>query len=180
MGILSWFKKDKKKGKGMGAASSTASALETAAVAAAFAEAGEHEHARAVLQQPPIPQKLLVVSQDDHFSNLLINYALDMAKRLDCELIAVNVTDAPRSLPEPERARAIEIFEEMAKKNAEILNEMAARKGVKVNHRVEIGDPERVVERLHANIPGIRCVVAEPEEKVEGYDEEIIPVYCFA
>ncbi len=178
MGFLSWFKKDGKNSDVE--VNSTGNALENAAVAAAFAEAGEHEHARSVLKQEAVPQKIMVLSTEDNFSNMLINYALDMAKRLDCELVAVNVTDVPRSLPGDERQRAIELFEQAAKKNSESLIRKAESEGVKLTHMVETGDAEKVADRLHSSLPGIRCVVTEPEEAVEGYNEELIPVYCFA
>ncbi len=177
MGFLSWFKKDSEKDDIV--INAKDNAIESAAVEA-FAGAGEHEQARSIMARETVPQKIMMLSAEDHFSNMLINYVLDMAKRMGCEVVAVNVMGVPRSLPLKERKRAMKVFEETTRKNIENLTRMADSEGVKVTHMIEFGDPEKVADKLHASDPGIRCVVTEPEESNSEYNEELIPVYCFA
>lgn len=167
MGFLSWFKKGNKKDE-----VEIDTALGSAPVIAP-------QHTHSALTHTGSAQKIIMLSTEDHFSNILINYAFGMAKRLNCEVIAINVTEVPRSLPEREKGRAIAIFEEAAKKNSESLIKMADSEGIKITHLVKIGDPEKVADKLHASCPDIRCVVREPEKTDAEYVDELIPVYCF-
>ena len=170
MGFLSWFKRGSKKDEAE--INTLCNLPENATVTA-------HQHTHTALEHRGSAQKIIMLSTEDHFSNILINYAFGMAKRLDCEVIAINVTDVPRSLPEREKGRAIEMFEEAAKKSAEGLIKMADSEGIEITHLVKIGDPEKIADKLHASCPGIRCVVTEPEKTDTEYGDELIPVYCF-
>ena len=99
MALFNWFKKNKKDQK-VNVEEQKQTVFQDAAAAAAFAEAGEHETARTMVDKSQGNRKILVVGKEECFSDVLICYSLEMAKRLDFELMILNVTDAPLSLPE--------------------------------------------------------------------------------
>ncbi len=167
MGFLSWFRKGKKK--------EDLDACDVIENTATTVSPDRHLG----LTHPGPAQKIIMLTTEDHFSDMLINYAFGMAKRMGCDVIAINVTDVPRSLPEKEKGMAMEMFEDAAKKNAEGLSRIADSEGIKITHLVKIGEPEKIADRLHSSCPGIRCVVREPEQTDVKYGNELIPVYCF-
>lgn len=162
MGLFSWFSKDKKNQK-VKVEERKKNTLQDAAMAAAFAEAGEHETARSMLDQAADNRKILTIGRADNFSVELAEYSLGMAKRLGFEIVALNVTDAPLSLPAEKRAEAAELFRQDSIKNVSALKEMAEKSGVQFSHVVEIGQQDEVINTLHAKYPGMRYVLTEPD-----------------
>jgi hypothetical protein len=163
--LFNWFKKNKK-GQEVNIEEKEQTVFQDSAAAAAFAEAGEHTTARAMMDKTKGNRKILVVASGERFSNILINYSLDMAKRLDFELLTLNVTDAPLSLPEAKREEAITLFQNESKQNFEMLKEKAEQAGVSVNHVVEIGELDDVVHKLQTQFPGMRYVLTEPDSEM--------------
>jgi hypothetical protein len=153
--------------------------LQDAAAAAAFAEAGEHDTARRIMARAKAPRKILVIGREDYFSSILCEYALGMAKRLDFELVALNISTVPLSMPADRRAEAIALFQENARRNVVVLQEEAEKYGIVFTHLMEIGEQDTVVATLHARVPGLRYVLIEPDpqlvQKAKG--RVAIPVF---
>jgi len=164
VGIFSWFKK-KKKDEKVRVTKQRSNALQETAAAVAFAEAGEYETARRLAGQAA-ERKILAIGSDARFSSILATYSIDMAKRLECELVALNVTDAPLSLPPGKQEAAIDSFRKASEKNVTVLREMAEKDGIPFKHQVEIGHPDEVISKLHAIHPGMRYVLIEPDPEV--------------
>jgi len=177
MSLFGWFSKNKK--DQVKVAKSKTGVLEAAAAAAAFAEAGEHETARSIITPTKQTRKILVIGHEDGFSERLSDYALDMAKRLDFELMALNVTSVPLALSGDRREAATAAFIEGAQHNGAELKEKAAAKGIVFSHRVEIAPQEEVVEKLHREDSGLRYVLTEPDPEVvqKQKDRVAIPVF---
>jgi len=177
MALFGWFSKNKK--DRIQVTKSKTGMLQNAATAAAFAEAGEHETARCIITPIMKTRKILVIGHEDGFSEKLSSYALDMAKRLDFELMALNVTSAPLSLFGEEQDRAIAAFTEGAQRSGADLREKAAADNIVFTHRVEIGYQDEVVERLHSQDSGLRYVLTEPDQDVakKQADRVTIPVF---
>jgi hypothetical protein len=111
-------------------------------------------------------RKILVVGKEECFSDVLICYSLEMAKRLDFELMVLNVTDAPLSLPEAEKEEAITLFRNDSQQNFSSLQEQAEQASVPIIHLIEIGELDEVVHKLQTQCPGMRFVLTEPDPEV--------------
>ena len=131
-----------------------------------------------MMDQKNTPAKVLIV-QDGEYMPQVTDYALKMAGRLDCEIIALDVTDKPLQFSGDRRARESERFMEMARKNAAAFTGKAKGLGIKVKHIMDIGDPEEVMARVSAADAGIRYVLSKPEEGTVrvGQERAHVPVF---
>ena len=154
MALFNWFKKNKKDKK-VKVEEQKQAMFRDSAAAAAFAEAGEHETARAMIDKSKGNRNILVVASGVCFSEELFCYSVDMAKRLDFELLMLNVSDK-------EEAR----FLDKCQQNFTPLQERAQKAGVTMSHRVEIGELDDVVFKLKTQYPGMRYVLTEPDPEV--------------
>lgn len=181
MALFDWFKK-KKKNEEIQVSKQRQNMLQDAAAAAAFAEAGEHEVARSIIDKSKRKRTILVIGREDRFSEVLVEYSLNMAKRLGTELLALNVTDAPLSMPVAKREEATALFNNSSAENVTALLDQAAKDGVVVNHLVEIGEQDAVVEKLRAKYPGMRYVLIEPDPEVakKADGKVTVPVFDLA
>jgi len=181
MGLFDWFRKKKKTPK-ITTTEAEKNTLQNMAVAAAFAEAGEHDTARSIIDQEGQrpARKILAVGREDHFSDLLTDYSLDMARRLGVELIALNVTAAPLSLPSSRREETSQSFKESCIANAQQMVELAKSKNVSFTHLVEIGDPDEIIEQMQVKYAGVRYILTEPDPEVvkESNGKASIPVFA--
>lgn len=162
MGFFDWLKTNKKNDK-IQVADRRQSTFQDAAMAATFAEAGEHETARSMIDRSTKARKILVIGHGEHFSEMLVEYAVGMAKRLDFELVALNISDAPLSMAAGKKEEAISLFQANSKKNVAALQEQAASNKVSFIHLVEIGHQDEVIEKLHAQHSDMRYVLTEPD-----------------
>ena len=165
MALFNWFKKSKKDQE-VKVEEQKQTVFQDSAAAAAFAEAGEHETARSMVDKSEGNRKILVVGKEECFSDVLICYSLEMAKRLDFELMILNVTDAPLSLPEARKEEESARFLDDSQQNFIALQERAEQAGVSVKHLIEIGALDDVVHKLKTQFPGMRYVLTEPDPEV--------------
>lgn len=181
MALFGWFKKNKKNEK-VQVSKQRQNVLRDAAAAAAFAEAGEHEIARSIIDKPKGKRTILVIGCEDRFSEVLVEYSLSMAKRLGFELLALNVTDTPLSMPAAKREEATVLFNNSSAENVAVFQEQAAKNGVAVNHLVEVGEQDEIVEKLRAKYPGMRYVLIEPDPEVakKANGKVTVPVFDLA
>ena len=136
-----------------------------------FAEAGESEHAREVLQVQPESQeihKLLVVGQEGTFAQEMIDYALDMAKRMSYEIVALNT--APFScdtfkLFSSSRDQLCVDFQELSTKNAAIFQQEAAREGISFSHVIKFSEIDEAIESVCKEYGDVAFVVSESQEQ---------------
>ena len=183
MSLFNWFKQKKKLFKVV-KVSSKSSKLQDSAMAIAFAEAGEHETARRIVEkkQEPVTRKILAVAREDNFSTSLIEYSLNMANKLNAELVALNVTRIPLSLHGNAKEEMSKIFHDNSTKNIENFTESAKNSGVMLTHLVEIGVPDDVVENIYTKHSGIQYVLTEPDPEVtkQSDGKVAIPVFNLA
>ncbi len=132
------------------------------AVAAAFAEAGEHATASALAEGIGTSRKILVIGQGNTFSENLTHSAVNIARRFDCAILALNVTDAP--LARDERDAAAAAFARSCAANVGKLKEKAGQAGIAFIHLVEIGKKDDIVEKIHAGHPDILYILTEAEK----------------
>ena len=115
------------------------------------------------LAEQNLATKILTVQDGDH-SVALVDYAVKMAQKLDCEIIALDVSDKPLDYTDERRSREINRFQQRARRNAETLSLKAETIGVKCKHLVEIGNEEEIIKALSREDPGIRYVLFKPAQ----------------
>jgi len=178
MSLFGWFTKNKKN-KDVEVKKRKTSVLQDTAAAVAFAEAGEHGIARSMIEKRSEPRKILVIGREDRFSEKLIDYSVSMAERLGFEMIALNITAAPLSMPADKGKEAITLFHSNSVENVSVLEKQARDKGVAFTHLVEIGRQDEVVEKLHAKYPNMRYVLTEPDPELAQKTQGKISIPVF-
>ena len=178
MALLGWFKK--KKENDVRVSERKQNTLQDAAVAATFAEAGEHETARNIINDKKRGDgTILVVGREDSFSERLASYATDMAKRLNFDIMAVNISEAPLSVPEEKRDETIANFEETCITNNAFFNNTAAENDIPLYHLMLVGKQDEVIEKIHNLYPGMRYVLTEPDPKSARQSNENVSIPVF-
>lgn len=107
--------------------------------------------------------KILAV-QDGVHSQVLTDYAVKMAHKLDCEIVALDVSDEPLSFDGDRRQRETNRFYARANRSAETLQLKAEALGVKYRHIVRVGKQEEVIKALSSEDRSIRYVLTKPEQ----------------
>ncbi len=123
-----------------------------------------HDAIERMMAQKNATTKVLMVQDGDYLTQVT-DYAMKMAQRLDCEVIALDVTDIPLQFSGERKEREIARFQERAKHNSETFTREAEAKGVKVVHIMEVADPEESIARLSAEDAGIRYVLTKPDQE---------------
>ena len=172
MALFGWFVKTKKKQDGRAKKRGEKVPQDTGATAAS-AEGEEHEKtASSMTEKPAEPKKILVIGCEDCFSEKLADYSVSMAKRHGFEIVALNITAAPLSMPADKAQEAAALFLNHCMENVSALEKQAQDNGLGFIHLVEIGRVDEVVEKLHVKYPDMRYVLTEPDpeeaKKVRG------------
>jgi len=177
MGFTDWFRFGKKKNKDVNIKKIKEKSIDMGTMAAG----NSHQAAKTLammVDQKNAPTKVLMV-QDGDYMTQVTDYALKMAQRLDCEIIALDVTDRPLQFTGERRVRESNRFVDMATSNAEKFTIQAQAQGIKVEHIIEIQDPEDIIARVSDSDAGIRYVLSKPEaSNVRAEQERVhVPVY---
>ncbi|MFT5727462.1 MAG: hypothetical protein ACI8PB_001597 [Desulforhopalus sp.] len=177
MGFADWFTFGKKKNKDVNVQKIKRKSIDPGSMAAGNGNQAANVIAMMV-DQTNSPTKVLMVQDGDHISQVT-DYALKMAQRLDCEIIALDVTDKPLQFTGERRARETDRFTDLATSNAEKFTIQARAQGIKVEHIMEISDPEEVIARVSCADAGIRYVLSKPEDGTIRSDQERAHVPVF-
>ena len=177
MGFANWFTLGMKKNKDVNVEKIKTKSIDIGAMAAGSPAEAAGSLAR-MLYQKNAPTKVLMV-QDGEYMQQVTDYALKMAQRLDCEIIALDVTDRPLQFSGDRRTRETDRFMDMARHNSKIFASLAQARGIKVEHKMDIGVPEEVIARVSAEDVGIRYVLSKPEENAARADQERVHVPVF-
>ncbi len=135
-----------------------------------FAEANQHELISWPQEVKPIEEKqykLLVVASDNSFSSEMVDYALDMAKRMSYEILALST--APLSnktikLFASSQNQLCDEFKEMAQENIIKFKTMAQEMGLEFSHEIKFRDTDQAIEEVVREHGNIDFVVAEHEK----------------
>jgi len=177
MGFIDWLRLGRKKNQDV-----NITKIKKKSVAIGEMAAGNQTASSAALEQMMAQKnattKILMVQDGDYLLQVT-EYALKMAQRLDCEIIALDVTDAPLQFSGERRIRETSRFQERARKSVENFALQAESQGVNMEHIMEIADPEEVVARLSAEDVGIRYVLTKPDQESIRANQERpqVPVY---
>lgn len=161
---------------------SVANRLERYAEAVALAEAGMHDAAQEIIrreiQQRP---KILVIGNEDGFSQPLVDYAVGFAKRMAYEIVALNCVATGRedaNMSSPYQKKLFKEFEQRATRGVEPLARRAAEKGVPFQHVVKLGSPAHCIEQVADEVSRLMFVLTVPETTSQAALETNIPVFC--
>lgn len=147
-------------------------------MAISFAEAGAPEEALEVLGQRG-KRKILVLGQEETFTEPVMEYATSLAERLGYELLALSVGPVPsgRSLPAFGQHRQEE-FRRQAAAAAAVLAQKAAPRNIHCTHVVKFGDVARAVEEINREYRRIELVITDSRVKREELHSRVnLPVF---
>ena len=111
--------------------------------------------------------KLLVVGREGIFSNEVIDYAIDMARRMSFEIVALN--SAPLScdsfdLLSASRKKLCQEFQSIAEKNAAAFRQIADANGVAFSHVVKFDNPDQAMASVQKEVGNIEFVISEAQQ----------------
>jgi len=146
-------------------------------MAVAFAEAGAPEEALDLLQQRG-RRKILVLGQDDTFSDAVMDYATLLAERLGYELVALSVGTPTGKLLSPFGQHMQEKFQQQARAAAAVLEQKAAQKNIPCTHEVKFGDVGKALEEINREYRRIELVITDsPSKREELHARVNLPVF---
>jgi hypothetical protein len=102
-----------------------------------------------------------------------------MAHRLDCEIVALDVSDEPLQYAGERKKREINRFYERAKINAENLKLKAEAMGVVCRHVIRVGNQEETIKALSERDKCIRYVLTKPAEEQLNAEQKSVRVPVF-
>ena len=177
MSFIDWFKLGMKSNKNVNVEKLKKEVVDPGAMASGNPSAAADAISQMVDQQN-MPAKILMV-QDGDYSQQVTDYALKMAQRLDCEIIALDVSEVPLQFSGDRQEYEIQRFYEQAEKSAKTFELQAEAMGIAVDHRMEIDDQEKVIAGLSKKDAGIRYVLTKPDHEVLSANEESVQVPVF-
>lgn len=150
--MIKWFKEK---------LSRTTKKVDDYQVELTFAEAGEHEMGMEMVEER---QVLLVVGHKGAFSQEIIAYAIDMANRMDYEILALSTSDLSCDsiglFPESKKKLCDE-FDALAEENSKTFASWAKNSGIKFNHTIQYSDVDTAIDNINRKINKITFVVDE-------------------
>jgi hypothetical protein len=157
-----------------------------------FAEAGEQGHAERLFQADVAEEKkaskLLVVGRESTFSRKVIDYSLDMAKRLSYEILALNTAplscDTFRLFSSSQKKVCLD-FQALSEKNVKPFQEEAEKLGISFAHVVRFSERDEALEEVNREFANIEFVVTDteeerPVERAEDGERAIQPIYVYS
>jgi CheY-like chemotaxis protein len=122
--------------------------------------------------------RLLVIGRESDFSQELIQYALDISRRMSYAILAMNAAgfnnESFKLFPKA-RERVCQDFQEISEKNASLFRQVAQRDGVPFAHLVKFCERDEAIDEVINDVGYIDYVVSESEE---GPSKGEIFAYC--
>ncbi|WP_456325126.1 hypothetical protein [Desulfonauticus submarinus] len=151
--------------------------LEQYQEAITFAEAGDKDTASKILnkedQTISKDPMLLVIGDRAKFSSEVIEYSLDMAKRMGYKILALNTAPLSENgvpLSSSAKKELIKTFTEKSEKSFLSFAQKAKANGVDIEHKILFEDKETALEHLkQQNIP-IEFVISDIERDFVAND----------
>jgi hypothetical protein len=131
-----------------------------------FMDAKEHEQPESFQENP----KLLVIGNESLFPDDVVEYALDMAKRMSYEIVALN--SAPLScdtfkLFSSSRDKICNDFKEISENSAASFKERALAAGVPFSHCVKFTETDNAIKEVINESGPIDFIVSDNPEPSE-------------
>lgn len=177
MAFFNWLKRGKKNNDSVKVTKVKEDSVEHGSMASGNPTAAAKTLHR-MMEQKSAPTKILVV-EDGTYSRAMTDYAIKMAQRLDCEIVALDVSESPLRYSGERREQEITRFYDRAEQNVSNFVSEAKENGVQVTHLMKIGETEQVIGELSAQDPGIRYVLTEPEPELVDTSEGRVQIPVF-
>ena len=146
-------------------------------MAVAFAEAGAPEQALDLLDRRG-RRKILVLGQENTFTEPVMEYATLLAERLGYELIALSVGTPAGKFSSPFGQHLKEEFQRQAAAAAAVMEQKAAQKNIPCTHVVKFGDVGKAVEEINREYRRIELVITDsPSKREELHARVNLPVF---
>jgi hypothetical protein len=146
-------------------------AFEAYGAAMTMAEAGEGDLARQIIGQFHAEhRKILVLAQADGVPGALAEYSVNLAERLGFDLVLLSVGKP---------TRAAEGFEAAAGRGAEILLELAARRGVACAHIIRQGGRDETLNAVSLELRRVEFVITDRLEAERRQATLMVPEFSF-
>ena len=126
-----------------------------------FAEAGVHEIGEEAIENVQRWEKaeanhiLLVVGKSGTFSQEIIDYALDMAKRMNYEILALSTSDLSCetfSLFPDSKDKMCTDFNLLAEENSKLFASRAETEGLTFTHQISYDDVDTAIDHINRKI----------------------------
>jgi hypothetical protein len=148
-----------------------------------FAEAGLQDTARELMAAEEVEKaKVLVVGNEDAFSNAVVDYAEGLAERMGYEIIALSVNPVPANsskLLGPYGDQLREEFKSRCEQGVARFRTVCQDKGIAFTHQVKLGDVDECIKEIHQEMRRVEFVITEPESCPED-GKVAIPVFCMS
>jgi hypothetical protein len=165
--------------------------MEQVQEAVAFAEAGELESARRLLHEEVTeepPGRLLVIGRESTFSREVIDYSLEMAKRMSYDILALNTTPLSSEtfkIFSSSHKQLCRDFRALAEENVQEFRKEAEGLGVPFAHVVRFVDRDHAVEEINHEFKDIEFVVSDAEQegavnRTEEGERPAQPIYVYS
>jgi hypothetical protein len=165
--------------------------MEQVQEAVAFAEAGELESARRLLHEEVTeepPGRLLVIGRESTFSRGVIDYSLEMAKRMSYDILALNTTPLSSEtfkIFSSSHKQLCRDFRALAEENVQEFRKEAEGLGVPFAHVVRFVDRDHAVEEINHEFKDIEFVVSDAEQegavnRTEEGERPAQPIYVYS
>ncbi|MCB2147832.1 MAG: hypothetical protein KQI81_15240 [Deltaproteobacteria bacterium] len=113
--------------------------------------------------------RLVVMGRESTFSDEVIDYAIDMARRMSFEILALN--SAPLScdafsLFSTSRSKLCQEFQSISEKNARAFRQSAEAIGVPFVHVVKFDEPEQALASVQSEYGSIEFVISDAQPQI--------------
>ncbi len=118
------------------------------------------------------PARLVVLGRESGFSPKIMGYALEMAQRMNYEIVALSTTPLTGTALalQPERKDVVcNDFKCVSRKNAELFKAEAEKRNIPFLHKVKFVNTDAALEEVNMELGEIGFIVSEPE-KSRGKD----------
>ncbi len=112
-------------------------------------------------------KNLVVASMDSRFTPDMIDYALEMAERMDFGIIAVNAANLTHDVTEffsTSHEELFRDFQEEARKNVRPFEKTALEKGLKFAHATKYSDIDHAIAEITSECGDIEFIITENKE----------------
>jgi len=132
--------------------------------------------AGAVAQLGGVTKVLMV--HNTTYEESVTEYAFKLAGKLNCDIIALDVTDKPLEFKGERQVREVARFKDTVNASYKNFSMKATALGIKVKHEVVLGNQQETIGKFSQEDKGIRYVLSAPELKQEELRQSnYVPVY---
>lgn len=121
-------------------------------------------------------RNLVVATLESRFSEEMVNYALDMAQRMDYGIIAVNAANLTHDLASffsAPQEKLYADFKETAVKNVVFFQEKAAELGLKFAHTISQADVDHAIADITKECGQIEFIISENKNPAQIRDTAV-------